>query len=64
VVDTTAAGDAFIGALACRLALGDAPEIAARYAAAAAALSVGMAGAQPSLPIGGQVATFLAQRET
>jgi len=62
VVDTTAAGDAFIGALACRLALGDAPAVAARYAAAAAALSVGVAGAQPSLPDGSQVAAFLMQQ--
>ena len=63
VVDTTAAGDAFIGALACRLALDDAPDIAARYAAAAAALSVGVVGAQPSLPTGAQVAAFLLQLE-
>ncbi len=61
VVDSTAAGDAFIGALACRLALGDAPADAARYASAAAALSVGIMGAQPSLPTGDQVAAFLSQ---
>lgn len=59
VVDSTAAGDAFIGALACRLAQGDVPEAAARYATAAAALSVGVAGAQPSLPSGARVNTFL-----
>ncbi len=59
VVDSTAAGDAFIGALAWRLALGDSPVAAAHYATAAAALSVGVAGAQPSLPVGVQVDTFL-----
>ena len=61
VVDTTAAGDAFIGALAYRLVLGDMPTTAAHYAAAAAALSVGVAGAQPSLPTGDQVALFLSR---
>ncbi len=49
VVDTTAAGDAFCGALASRLADG-APLLAAvRFASAAAAVAVTRAGAQPSL---------------
>jgi ribokinase len=60
VVDTTAAGDAFIGALAVQLAQSATPIDAARYATAAAALSVGVLGAQPSLPTSDAVAQFLA----
>jgi ribokinase len=48
VVDTTGAGDAYCGTLAARLALGDAPESAMRAASAAAAATVGRAGAQPA----------------
>ncbi len=50
VVDTTAAGDAFCGALAARLAAGAAFDDALRYAIAAGALAVTVLGAQPSLP--------------
>ena len=39
-IDTTGAGDAFLGALAVRLRMGDAIEAAARYAVRAAAISV------------------------
>lgn len=50
VVDTTAAGDAFSGALAARLAAGDSFDQAMETAMAAGALTVTKIGAQPSLP--------------
>ncbi len=49
-VDTTAAGDAFAGALAVALAEGKDLPAAVRFANAAGALSVTRMGAQPSLP--------------
>jgi ribokinase len=59
-VDTTAAGDCFNAAFAVSLTRGNPPAEAARYAAAAAAISVTRAGAQPSLPTGVEVDAFLA----
>lgn len=50
VVDTTAAGDAFIGAFAVALAEGLTADEALRRGNAAGALSVTREGAQPSLP--------------
>jgi ribokinase len=50
VVDTTGAGDAFVGALASRLAGGEALPEAVRFANDAAAFSVGRAGTQDSYP--------------
>jgi ribokinase len=58
-VDTTAAGDCFNAAFAVALARGKPPAEAARYAAAAAAISVTRAGAQPSLPTSAEVEAFL-----
>lgn len=49
-VDTTAAGDAFVGSLAVALAEGRSLEDAVRRGNAAGALSVTRPGAQPSLP--------------
>ncbi|MBI3962111.1 MAG: ribokinase [Deinococcus sp.] len=60
VVDTTAAGDAFCGALAVALAEGQALEPALYFASAAAAISVTRQGAQPSLPQRAEVEQFLA----
>ena len=60
VVDTTAAGDCFNAAFAVALTRGNPPADAARYAAAAAAISVTRAGAQPSLPSAAEVEAFLA----
>jgi ribokinase len=57
-VDSTAAGDAFSGALACALARGEALEAAVRYASLAGALSVTRLGAQPSLPTAAELAEF------
>ncbi|MFI6322978.1 ribokinase [Nonomuraea sp. NPDC050556] len=49
-VDTTAAGDTFVGALAVARAEGKAPAEALRFATVAAALSVQRAGASTSMP--------------
>jgi len=49
-VDTTGAGDAFVGALACRLADGDTLIDATRYAVRVGAYAVTGEGAQPSYP--------------
>jgi ribokinase len=48
--DTTGAGDAFVGALASRLAAGDTVRQAAQHATRVAAASVTRLGAQPSYP--------------
>ncbi|MGB0114466.1 MAG: ribokinase [Ilumatobacteraceae bacterium] len=49
-IDTTGAGDAFCGALAARLAVGDDLRAAVEFAAAAGALATTRSGAVPSLP--------------
>jgi ribokinase len=49
-VDTTAAGDAFSGALAVALAEGEGLAAALRWANAAGACAVTRLGAEPSLP--------------
>ena len=60
VVDTTAAGDAFNGALAVALAEGRPLAGAVRFANAAAGLACTRRGAQNSLPIRTQVDTCVA----
>ena len=60
VVDTTAAGDAFVGAFAVALAQGRTVREAAAWGNAAGALAVTRAGAQPSLPARADLESFLA----
>ena len=59
-VDTTAAGDAFAGALAASLADGKALATAVRRGLAAGALATTVRGASPSLPTAAQVDGLLA----
>jgi ribokinase len=58
-VDTTAAGDAFIGALGATLSQGATLPDALRRALAASALAVTVSGASPSLPSAVAVEEFL-----
>jgi ribokinase len=58
-VDTTGAGDAFMGALLLRLADGDALLDAARFAVGVGAFAASRAGAQASYPTPPQLAAFL-----
>ncbi|UST81689.1 ribokinase [Pseudomonas siliginis] len=57
-VDTTAAGDTFVGGFAAALADGKTEAEAIRYGQIAAALSVTRAGAQPSIPTMSEVQAF------
>jgi ribokinase len=57
-VDTTAAGDTFVGGFAAALAIGKSEAEAIRFGQAAAALSVTRAGAQPSIPTLSDVQAF------
>ncbi|HZW03832.1 MAG TPA: ribokinase [Anaerolineaceae bacterium] len=58
-VDTVAAGDAFLGALAVALGEGRCLEEAARWGNAAGAIAVTRPGAQPSLPDRAELEQFL-----
>ncbi|HEX4783531.1 MAG TPA: ribokinase [Candidatus Sulfotelmatobacter sp.] len=57
-VDSTAAGDSFNAAFAVALMKGEGPDEAARFASAAAALSVTRKGAQTSLPSASELTAF------
>lgn len=59
VIDTTAAGDCFVGALTVALAEDQAPEDALRFAVYASALKVTKFGAQSGLPTRREVEAFL-----
>ncbi len=61
VIDTTAAGDTFIGAYAAAIARGETTENALLYATAAAGLAVTKLGAQPSIPKHDEIVDFLAR---
>ena len=60
-VDTTAAGDAYLGALAAARAESQTLEQSLGFAAAAAGLAVTRLGAQPSLGTRAEVADFIAR---
>jgi ribokinase len=62
VVDTTAAGDAFIGGLAAALLKGKALEEAVRYGNACGALAATRFGAQPSLPTPEEIHQIMSSR--
>lgn len=61
-VDTTGAGDAFCGVLACRLAAGDALPAAVQVAAAAGALATTKPGAVPSQPTRDAIEALIAEQ--
>ncbi|MGI9472534.1 MAG: ribokinase [Rubripirellula sp.] len=63
-VDTTAAGDAFAGALAVRWAEGAELFESATFASAAGAIAATRPGAQPSLPTRAEIEHMLSQRAT
>ena len=62
VVDTTAAGDAFLGALAFGLSENKPIQEVLRFANGAGALATTKLGAQPSLPLRKELETFLETR--
>lgn len=59
-VDSTGAGDCFVGALAAQLALGRPMREALDYANTAASICVQRMGAAPSMPTAAEVAAALA----
>ena len=61
VVDTTAAGDAFMGALACGLSEGKPIREVLRFANGAGSLATTKLGAQPSLPLRKDLEIFLSK---
>jgi ribokinase len=64
VIDTVGAGDCFNGAFAVALLEGLDPIAAARFASAAAAISVTRRGAQASMPSRAEVDAFLAEHKS
>jgi ribokinase len=64
VVDSTAAGDAFVGAFAVALTEGKPVQEAAVWGNAAGAMAVTRAGAQPSLPNRADLEAFMADHPT
>ncbi|KMY48663.1 ribokinase [Peribacillus loiseleuriae] len=62
-VDTTAAGDTFIGAFVTSYLSNDDVVTSLRYAAAAAAIAVTLEGAQNSIPYSNQVNTFIEKKK-
>lgn len=60
-VDTTGAGDVFVGALTVALIEGREPEAALRFACAAGALAATRPGAQPSAPLRSEVLAVIGE---
>lgn len=63
-VDTTGAGDTFIGFFLCHRAKGENPEIAMQYAAAASAIAITQLGAMNSIPSAHDVGNFISARKS
>ena len=61
-VDTTAAGDSFIGGICARLCEGSSLDEAVDYATAVSAITVSRAGAAASIPTEDEVRAFLENR--
>lgn len=61
IVDASCGGDAYVGELAAHLAFDGTVEEAMQYGTAAAAISIGRAGAQSSLPSWSEVDSFIKQ---
>jgi ribokinase len=62
VVDTTGAGDAFIGGFSAALATGLKPVDAVRFGAATAAIAVTRRGTAPAMPNRSEIEALLAQQ--
>lgn len=62
VVETTGAGDAFVGGFAAALARGNDPLAATRFGCAVAGISVTRAGTAPSMPALAEVEALMARR--
>lgn len=62
-VDTTAAGDAFVGAFAVALSEAKSPADAMQFAAASGAFAATKMGAQPSLPKRTELKSFLEEKQ-
>ena len=60
-VDTTAAGDTFLGYLIANLANNIDPALALKTATAASAIAVTRKGASPSIPLNNEVTKFLSK---
>ncbi|MGH6810537.1 MAG: PfkB family carbohydrate kinase, partial [Ensifer adhaerens] len=61
VIDTTGAGDAFVGGFAAALARGLGPVDAARFGCATAGISVTRRGTAPAMPTLAEIEALLAQ---
>lgn len=61
VIDTTGAGDAFVGGFAAALADGQAPIDAVRFGCATAGIAVTRRGTAPAMPLRGEIEALLAR---